>query len=549
MNLRERIAPLIKGDVADDPETLKQHSRDTSIFEKMPALVVFPKDTDDVMVLVRFAAEARQNGENLSLTARAAGTDMSGGPLTESIVVSFSKYMNRMLKIGDDYAVAEMGMYYRDFEKQTLAKNGMLLPSYPASRELCALGGIVNNNSAGELTLKYGKTERYVRALDVVLSDGTRTTFKPLSAEELAEKQKGVGLEAQIYRDIDELISRNEKEIEAARPRVTKNSAGYSLWNVRNKERDTFDLAQLVVGAQGTLCFVSNAELGLAKPKDKRAMLVVFLRDFNILPEVVRRVLEQQPESFESYDDHTFQLAIKLLPQLLAQMGIAQAIRLGFSFLPEVGLVLRGGVPKLVLMAEFSEDTQEEALHRAEEALKALADLKVETRIARDKQAAEKYWVVRRQAFAILRKKLPGLTAAPFIDDFVVLPETYPEFLPKLFALLDAEGFIYAVTGHIGDGNFHIFPLVDLAKPESHAMILALSPKVYALVKEYGGSTTGEHNDGIIRTPYLNDMFTPTMLKIFAEVKQIFDPLNIFNPGKKVGGTEADIEKYMLNGR
>ncbi|TSC85537.1 MAG: putative oxidoreductase [Parcubacteria group bacterium Gr01-1014_8] len=546
MMLREKVAALIKGDVADDIKTLHDFSRDTSIFERKPSLVVYPKNADDVAAVVKFVAQEKKKGQHISVTGRCAGTDMSGGPLTDSIVVSFTKYMNRMFDVGSDYAVAEPGMYYRDFEKQTLEKTGMLLPSYPASRELCALGGIVSNNSAGELTLRYGKTDRYVRELDVILSDGSKATIRPLSRNDLESKKEEQNFEGEVYRRMHELIQNNWQEIRAATPRVSKNSAGYALWNVYDRESDVFDLTKLITGSQGTLGLVTRMKLGLVTLRRHRSMLVIFLSDLAILPEVVRRILENDPESFESYDDHTFKLAIRLLPQLLAQMGLSRAIRLGFSFLPEVGLVLRGGIPKLVLMAEFSEDTQVKALHRALAAERALEGLAVEARIARNKKAAEKYWVVRREAFAILRKKLPGLTAAAFIDDFVVPPQTYPEFLPQLFALLDKEKFIYAVTGHIGNGNFHIFPLVDLSKPDVHGTILELAPKVYELVKKYHGSTTGEHNDGIIRTPFLSEMFSPKMLELFSQTKHIFDPHNVFNPGKKVVGTVADIEKYMV---
>src|SRR3989344_2610770 len=173
MNLRSAITPLVKGDVQDDAETLRKFSRDTSIFERKPALVVSPKDADDVSALVRFASEAKKRGENISLTARAAGTDMSGGPLTDPIVVSCTKYMNAVQEVGGDsdaavgtgYAIAEPGMYYRDFERETLAKNGTILPPYPASRELCALGGMIADNAGGELTLRYGKMDRYVQEL------------------------------------------------------------------------------------------------------------------------------------------------------------------------------------------------------------------------------------------------------------------------------------------------------------------------------------------------------------------------------------------------
>jgi FAD/FMN-containing dehydrogenase len=145
-----------------------------------------------------------------------------------------------------------------------------------------------------------------------------------------------------------------------------------------------------------------------------------------------------------------------------------------------------------------------------------------------------------------LRKNAKGLYAAPFIDDFVVQPDSYPEFLPELNALLAEYDLLYTIAGHIGNGNFHIIPLMDLSKPEVRDLILELSPRVYALVIKYGGSTTGEHNDGIIRTPYLPQLFGDAMVELFAKTKNIFDPTNLFNPGKKVGGTFKDIEDWMI---
>lgn len=535
----------MKGEVLDDAKTRALFSRDTSIFTKTPEIVTYPKNADDVSALVRTVVGARKDGINASVTARAAGTDMSGGPLTDSVVAVFTKHMNQVLEVGNGYAVTEPGVYYRDFEKATLAEGRQIMPSYPASRELAAIGGIVNNDSGGERTLEYGKTRKYVESVDVVLSDGSKATFSALTKEEVDRKAALETLEGRIYRDLRALILENKDAIEAARPKVRKNSAGYALWEVMGPD-GSMNLSKLICGAQGTLALTTRMRLGLVREQGYRAMLVVFLKDLEVLPEVVRKVLPFNPESFESYDDHTFTLAMKLLPQMLSQMGLAQAVHLGLSFIPEVGMAIKGGVPKLVLMAEFSEDTHQEALFKAGQARAALATLGLQTRIARDERAAEKYWKVRREAFALLRKRLPGLVAAPFIDDFVVPPDSYPEFLPKLFALLDAEGFVYAVTGHIGDGNFHIFPLIDLSKPESRQMILDLSPKVYDLVIKYGGTTTGEHNDGIIRTPYLPQLFGGEMVALFEETKRIFDPENIFNPGKKVHGTFADIERDML---
>lgn len=546
-DLKKALTSVMRGEVSNDTGERKAASRDTSLFMRMPELVVHPQDAADVSAMVKEIHRAREAGAAVSVAARSGGTDMTGGPLTTSVVVSFTKHMNHIGEVGDDFAVTEPGVYYRDFEKETLKKN-LILPSYPASRSIAAMGGIVANNSGGERTLKYGQTERYVEELDVVLSDGSQTTFKALTPNELEGKKKLQTLEGDIYRRMDALITKNAALIEQHRPKVSKNSAGFGLWRVRDEKTNTFNLAKLICGSQGTLALWTKAKLKLVKPKERRAMLVVFLYELDILPEIVKRVLTQEPESFESYDDHTFTLAVKFLPGMLSQMGFAKAVRLGINFIPEAAMVATGGVPKMILMAEFAEDTIEEADRRATAAKEALAGLHVQAKIEKDEKESEKYWIVRRESFALLRKNVHGLYAAPFIDDFVVPPSSYPEFLPKLNALLDEykSHFIYTIAGHIGNGNFHIIPLMDLSKEENRQVILDLAPKVYELVISEGGTTTGEHNDGIIRTPYLPMLFGPEMVSLFAETKEIFDPLNILNPGKKVGGTFADIKKDII---
>lgn len=203
------------------------------------------------------------------------------------------------------------------------------------------------------------------------------------------------------------------------------------------------------------------------------------------------------------------------------------------------------GVPKLVLLAEFAEDSDREAKDKAHKARAALSDLPIGTQIALGTME-KKYWKIRRESFALLRKHIHGLHAAPFIDDIVVHPDDYPRFLPELSALLARYDIMHTIAGHIGDANFHIIPLVNLGRPEHRRVIMKLTPEVYALVAKYKGSITGEHGDGIIRTPFLGTMFSQEVLELFAETKHIFDPLNIFNPGKKVGGTVADIEKFMM---
>jgi FAD/FMN-containing dehydrogenase len=552
--LRASLAAVMRGDVSTSVEDRATYSRDTSIFQRTPEVVVFPKDADDVAALVKEIAKQKQSGTDVSVTGRSAGTDMSGGPLSNSVVAVFTKYMNKVREVTSTadgaYAITEPGVFYRDFEKETSHHGGLMLESFPASRELAAMGGILNNNSGGERTLEFGKTEKYVESVDVVLSDGTQTTFSALTQDELEAKKQLQTLEGTIYQKMDALLIDNAAVIEKARPKVSKNSAGYALWSIKDKRAGTFNLAKLICGSQGTLALTTSMKLSLVKDQGHRSMMVAFLskRDVPHLPGIVKAVLPHNPESFESFDEHTLTLAIRFLPGLLSQMGISRAVRLGFSFLPELWMTLTGGLPNLILMAEFSEDTHEAALAAASAAQKSLAIFKLQTRVLADERASEKYWIVRRESFALLRKHSKGLYAAPFIDDLIVPPDSYPKFLPALNALLDEykQYFIYTVAGHIGNGNFHIIPLMDLSKPKVREVIMELAPKVYDLVMQYGGSTTGEHNDGIIRTPYLPKLFGPDMYKLFEDTKRTFDPQNIFNPGKKVGGTFEDIKNDMI---
>ena len=533
--LIKKLKQNFKGDIMTDAATLDTYSRDASLFLVKPKLVVFPKDAEDVKALVKAVSLENKKGSRYSLTARSAGTDMTGGPLTESIVVSFTKYFNHILEVGDDYARVEPGVFYRDFEKETL-KHNLLLPSYPASRELCAIGGIVSNNSGGEKTLSYGKTEKYVEEMKMVLRDGNLYSFKCLTTDELAKKKELKTIEGEIYRKLHALIQKNYDLLQAAKPKVSKNSSGYFLWNVWDKKGGKFDIVKVLVGSQGTLGIITEVKLRLIHPKPHSRLLVIFLKDLSILPQLINHVLAFKPESFESYDDHTLKIAIKVFPEIVQRLK-SNIVSLGFQFLPEFWAVLTGGMPKLVMLAEFTGDTAEEAERKANDAEKSLREFNLKTEVTKSQKAGEKYWVIRRESFNLLRHHVHGMRTAPFIDDIIVQPEELPDFFPKLYAILDKYNILYTVAGHVGDANFHIIPLMDLTKPESKEIILELSEKVYELVAEFKGSITAEHNDGLIRSPYLEKMYGPKVYKLFLETKKIFDPDNIFNPGKKVNGS------------
>ncbi len=539
MTLAEELKAFLHGDVADDDVTLAKYSRDASLFEVRPKVVVYPKDREDVESLVKFVAERKKTDPSISLTARSAGTDMSGGPLSESIVVDFMRYFTQILQIGDRVSVeggvqmgfgtVEPGVFYRNFEKETL-KQGYLFPSYPASRELCAMGGIVNNNSGGEKSLVYGKTQDYVMEMRVVLADGKEHLLKHLTVSDLESKIAAGGFEGELYGKLRDLFEKNYDLAKRAKPQVTKNSAGYNVWDVW--DRRTFDITKLLVGAQGTLGLMTEATLALVRTKPCSGMLVIFMDDLKV-GGIVNEVLPFEPSSFESFDDHTLRLALKYLGgfvKLLAKNPFSLAL----AFLPEFWMVLTHGMPKLVLMVEFEEVDQATVDQKLRDLQTKLRAFPVRMRLAKTKDDARKYWAIRRESFNLLRQKVKGMQTAPFVDDLIVAPEHLPEYLPKLYAILDRYGFLYTIAGHMGNGNFHVIPLMHLQDEAERAKIRPAMEEIYALTFQYGGSMTAEHNDGLIRSPFLPQMFGKEVVELFAEVKHIFDPENIFNPGKKV---------------
>lgn len=540
MSWQEELKNIIKGDVATDEKTLDKYSRDASIFEVQPKAVVFPKDTEDLKDLVKFVNENKEKYPELSLTARSGGTDMTGGPLTESIVVEFDKYFNHIKNVGESSAIVEPGVYYRDLEKETL-KQGLIFPSYPASKSICAIGGIIANNSGGEKTLRYGKTNEYVRRLKAVLSDGNEYEFKKLNKIELQKKKAQDDFEGGIYRKIYELLEDNFAIIKKAKPQVSKNSAGYFLWNVW--DREYFDLTQILVGSQGTLGIVTEAELGLVEKEKYSRMVVVFLDDIEKMTNFVSTALKYSPESLEAFDDNTLKLALRFFPDIAKKIGTGNFFSLIFSFFGEgLAIARKLRLPKFVVLVELTGDDEEKINDRVKGLRDELKPLGIYTKATKSGMDTEKYWVIRRESFNLLRHKVKDKRAAPFIDDIIVDPSHLPEFLPKLYNILEEHNITPTLAGHAGSGNFHIIPLMDLSREEERRKIPEVAEKVYDLVLEYGGSITAEHNDGLIRSPYIEKMYGKEVYGLFEKTKEIFDPQNIFNPGKKVG---ADLEYAM----
>ncbi|MDB5185964.1 MAG: putative oxidoreductase [Candidatus Saccharibacteria bacterium] len=532
-----------QGDIDTSIESRETYSHDASMFELVPQVVVAPKNSEDIQMLVRQVAESRATDPTLSITPRSAGTDMSGGAIGESIVLDMNKHLNQIFEVNETSAHAQPGVFYRDFEVETL-KHGALMPSYPASRGLCTIGGMVANNSGGEKSLEFGKTEKFVKELKVIFSDGNEYTVRSLTKAELDSKMMQNDFEGKIYRDVFALVDGNYDQIKAAKPKVSKDSTGYHLWNVWDRETGVFDLTQLIIGSQGTLGIVTDITFRLVKAPKNSGTLVVFLRDTSTLGELINVVLKRNPATFEGFDNYTLMLSFKLFYYFHTTLGWLGMMKLGLQLIPDALMLFRG-IPKMVLLIEFNGETPEEVRQKVHEMRIDLRPFSKKALFEEDGSEAEakKFWIMRRESFNLLRKKVHDKHTAPFIDDLVVPPQFLPQFLPELREILNRYKLLATVAGHMGDGNFHVIPLMKIEEQTERDKIQPVMKEVNELVLKYGGSLSGEHNDGMTRGPWLGQMYGPEMLAHFKTAKAIFDPANMFNPKKK---TDADWA-YSMN--
>lgn len=511
----------------NDPKVLEAYSRDASLFKVIPKFVAVPKNLEDLKVLITYA---KKHGE--SLTVRAAGTDMTGGPLSESIVVDIKNF-NQIGEIREQGTKVGPGVFYRDFEKKTLEK-GLILPCYTASKQLNALGGMVGNNSAGEKTLRYGKMENFIVESKWLFADGKEHVIK-----------RGV-IDNEYSQKVFDLLKANEDLIREAKPKVSKNSAGYYLWNAWDGQ--TLDLNKLLVGSQATLGICTEVTVRLEPVKTHHDLVAIFFDSWDELPKVVNALMPHDPESLETFDKDTLKLGIRFMPEIARKAG-KNLLSFASQFLPEAWIgVEMGGLPELIILVEIAEETEEQVKIKVAQVVESIKPFKVFHRVIEKDSEEEKFWIMRRESFNLLRQHVKGKRTVPLVEDFCIPVEKVPEFLPRAKRILEDAGIDVNIAGHAGNGNFHIIPLMDLKLESERAKLLPVAEKFYDLVSEYKGSITGEHNDGIVRTPFLHKMYSPEILSLFQQVKNIFDPQNIFNPHKKVAGDIKYFEDHLDRG-
>ena len=530
-DLHTALKQLIKGTVIVDEARRQEYSHDASIYELVPDAVIQPADAKDIEKLVTFVGQKKHDYPSLAITPRSAGTDMSGGAIGHSIILDMLPHFNHIKGLNGTVLHTQPGVYMHDIDPYLAAKD-LMLGCVPASRAINTIGGMVGNNSGGEQSLRYGNTERSVRELTVILADGKSYVVKPLTKTLLDQKMKQDTFEGHIYRETFDLIEKHYDQIKNARPHVNKNSMGYNLWSVWDRETGIFDLTHLFTGSQGTLGVVTDIKIEAVKKPKHSGLLLAYLSSFKQLGNIIPVVMKHEPATFEGFDDITFNLGVRYFSTFHKQLGTKEWLRQQAWLFGSVTR-FKGHLPNILLMIEFEGDTKEEVYAKIEKLHADLKQYKLRMDVEGDEASSAPFWQIRRASLALLRNQVKDKYASPFIDDMTVQPKYLPEFLPKVRQVIRKYKLPATLAGHFGDGNFHIIPLMDIENPKDQAKLEPVMRELVPIVLKYGGTMAGEHNDGMVRGPWLPAVFGDEVFQIFKRVKELYDPQYIFNPHKK----------------
>ncbi|HEY7315627.1 MAG TPA: FAD-linked oxidase C-terminal domain-containing protein [Gemmataceae bacterium] len=515
-SLAHHLRKHLAGEVRFDATSRRLYSTDASIYQMEPLGVVIPKNVEDIVATVQIAAEAQ-----VPITARGGGTSLSGQSIGPGVVLDCSKYLNAILDIDPAAHVARVqpGVVL-DALNGVAEEHDLQFGPDVATASRANLGGMIGNNSAGARSLVYGKTIDHVRRLGVVLADGSRASFGPVRPADWERRAAQRSLEGEIYQQVRAVVRDERDEIERRFPRILRRVSGYNLDILSaglNEGRQPVGLHQLIVGSEGTLAVVTEAELGMVPRPKARGLLVPQFATFAAALDALAACLELQPSAVEVMDH----LLLELTAQNLALKDTMKAIQ---------------GRPQAVLMVEFSSDDPAEVADRVERLRRRLEGVNGLTAAvpAIDPSLREPLWDLRRAAMPLLYGMTGDRKPVTFIEDTAVAPRHLPEFAARFRALLQSHGTDGAFYGHASVGCLHIRPVLNLKDSGDVARMRRITADVTDLVLEYGGSLSGEHGDGLARSEWNEKMFGPAVYNAFCRVKQAFDPKQLLNPGRIV---------------
>jgi FAD/FMN-containing dehydrogenase len=516
------------GEVMTGTDARKYFATDASIFTVPPAIVVYPRNENDVRKTTRFTWQLAERGRIIPLTARGAGTDQAGAAIGPGIIMSFPAHLNRILEFDgkSGTVTVEPGINYGKLQ-QTLHTHNRFLPPFPSSIEYSTVGGAIANNASGEKTVKYGDTRQFVKSLRVVLANGEVIETGRLSKRELSKKLGLATFEGEIYRSLDTLLDEHQALLKQKGPDVTKNAAGYALGEVKRKD-GSFDLTPLFVGSQGTLGVITEATLTTEPHNPNTTLVAALIDDLTVAEQIVSelRKLPDMPSSMEVVDSHLLDFVQSHNPNQLKG-------------------ILTPPFPKLVLLIEFDNLSERSQKRMAKRTTKILLKHDVAYQVETDPQKRDELWKIRHSAAAVLAFSEGSARALPIIEDGIVPIDRFKEYIEAVYEIFKRNNLQSAVWGHAGDANLHIQPFLDLSELGDRQKIFKLLDEYYNMVINLGGSTSGEHNDGRLRGPYLEKLYGNEMYSLFNKVKQIFDPYGTLNTGVKMNVGIDDIKSVL----
>ena len=523
--LRAALAQAIAGEVRFERLDRALYSTDASVYQIVPLGVVLPKTTDDVQATLRICADF-----NVPLTARGGGTSQAGQSIGPGVILDFSKYCNRILEINtaERWVRVEPGCVLDDLNQHVRQKVLQFAPDISTANR-ATIGGMVANNSSGTHSVIHGKTIDHVLELKVLLADGSVINTHPLSEAELEAKCRQQDREGEVHRLVTRLAGEHAEEIDRRFPKILRRVGGYNLdglWATRAASRmalaeqvlhQGFNLANLFVGSEGTLGVVLEAKLRLVEMPRAKAVLVVQFADLLDALAATPVLLKHQPAAVEVMDRYILDCT-KLN---------AEAARLR-DFL--------AGDPGAILIVEFYADHAVDLPGRLDALEYELRQRKLGDHYHRatEANAQARIWKLRTLALGLSMVEKGDAKAISFVEDTAVAPDKLRNYIAEFLQVIARHGTKAGVYAHASVGCLHVRPIVNLKTLEGVRQFQAIADDVAELVLKYGGALSGEHGDGLVRSPYQEKMFGPTLYQAFRDIKRAFDPCNLLNPGKIV---------------
>ena len=508
--LESELRAAVEGEVRFDLVSRALYSTDASVYQIQPAGVVIPKTRQDIVRTLDLCRKHRR-----PITMRGGGTSQAGQAIGEGIQVDTSKYFNRLLEVNAEerWARVEPGIVLDELNAQLASLKLRFAPDISTASR-ATIGGMIANNSAGARSVLYGKTIDHVLELTVLLADGGIAHFRDIDRN---EAPKGEGIEADLYRTALRLASDHADEIERRYPKILRRVGGYNLDEFTDPSKRV-NLTKIIVGSEGTLGIVLEAKVRLVPLPKAKAVMVVGFADLLESLAAVPSILSHHPAAIEVMD--------KSILDYTRQNEALHRLR---------GAVIEGD-PASTLCIEFYGDRAEDLpprLQALEQDLRARgfgSSFRSETDLA----AQQRVWSLREAALGLSTAMKGDAKSISFVEDTAVAPERLSEFIGRFLDLLRGHGTTAGIYAHASVGCLHVRPVVNLKTEEGVGKFEAIANDVADLVLEFGGALSGEHGDGLVRSPFMRRMFGDTLYEAFRELKRMADPLKILNPGKIV---------------